>query len=62
MPVLTTVRCLDPRNFSADAADQMWAGDMTDIVTSDGKLYLATVIDLLSLRLLGYAMGRPARC
>ncbi|WP_328674755.1 IS3 family transposase [Streptomyces sp. NBC_00328] len=45
------------RDFSADAPDQVWAGDMTEIVTSEGKLYLATVIDLFSRRLLGYAMG-----
>ncbi|MGW7410670.1 DDE-type integrase/transposase/recombinase, partial [Streptomyces sp. NPDC054833] len=30
---------------------------MTEIVTSEGKLYLACVIDLFSRRLLGYAMG-----
>ncbi|WP_097283016.1 IS3 family transposase [Streptomyces sp. OK228] len=45
------------RDFSATAPDQVWAGDMTEIVTSEGKLYLATVIDLFSRRLLGYAMG-----
>lgn len=30
---------------------------MTEIVTDQGKLYLATVIDLFSRRLLGYAMS-----
>ncbi|MFF7190255.1 IS3 family transposase [Streptomyces sp. NPDC008222] len=45
------------RDFTADAPDQVWAGDMTEIVTSEGKLYLATVIDLFSRRLPGYAMG-----
>ncbi|MGI5144406.1 IS3 family transposase [Streptomyces sp. CA-106110] len=45
------------RDFTADAPDQVWAGDMTEIVTSEGKLHLATVIDLFSRRLLGYAMS-----
>ncbi|GAA2283076.1 hypothetical protein GCM10010430_80870 [Kitasatospora cystarginea] len=35
----------------------LWGGDMTEIDTGEGKLYLATVIDLFSRRLLGYAMG-----
>ncbi|MEU2874773.1 IS3 family transposase [Streptomyces olivoreticuli] len=45
------------RDFTADEPDQVWCGDMTEIVTGEGKLYLATVIDLYSRRLLGYAMG-----
>ncbi|MGW2370464.1 DDE-type integrase/transposase/recombinase, partial [Streptomyces sp. NPDC001667] len=45
------------RDFSADAPEQVWADDMTEVVTNEGKLYLATVIDLFSRRLLGYAMG-----
>ncbi|MCX5097312.1 IS3 family transposase [Streptomyces sp. NBC_00365] len=45
------------RDFTADAPDQVWCGDMTEIATGEGKLYLATVIDLFSRRLLGYAMG-----
>ena len=32
-----------------------WVGDMTEIPTSAGKLYLFTAIDLFSRRLLGYA-------
>ena len=30
---------------------------MTEIITGEGKIFLATVIDLFSRRLLGYAMG-----
>ncbi|MFI1184089.1 IS3 family transposase [Streptomyces sp. NPDC020799] len=43
------------RVFSAPEPDVLWCGDMTEIVTGEGKLYLATVIDLHSRRLLGYA-------
>ncbi|GAU71674.1 putative transposase [Streptomyces sp. NBRC 110611] len=44
------------RKFSAPAPDVAWCGDMTEIITDEGKLYLATVIDLHSRRLFGYAM------
>ncbi|WP_461111211.1 IS3 family transposase [Streptomyces chlorus] len=45
------------RDFTAEVPDLVWAGDITEIVTEEGKFYLATVIDLFSRRLLGYAMG-----
>ncbi|WP_256370995.1 IS3 family transposase [Micromonospora sp. KC207] len=45
------------RKFTASAPDRVWCGDMTEIRTDEGKLYLATVIDLYSRRILGYAMG-----
>lgn len=45
------------RDFTAEEPDLVWVGDMTEIVTEEGKLYLATVIDLFSRRLLGYAMS-----
>lgn len=44
------------RDFTAAKPDRVWVGDMTEIDTGEGKLYLATVIDLFSRRLLGYAM------
>ena len=52
------------RNFTAGRPNAKWVGDMTEIPTGpDGrgpKLYLATVIDLYSRRLLGAATGlRP---
>ena len=45
------------RDFAADAPNRKWVGDMTEIPTRAGKLYLATVIDLYSRRLLGAATG-----
>ncbi|WP_329089135.1 IS3 family transposase [Streptosporangium sp. NBC_01469] len=45
------------RQFTAVAPDVLWCGDVTEIVTDEGKLYLATVEDLFSRRLLGYAMS-----
>lgn len=50
-------RAAAPDFVRYDAPDQVGAGDMTEIVTSEGNLYLATVIDVFSGRLLGYAMG-----
>jgi transposase InsO family protein len=45
------------RDFTAGAPNCKWVGDMTEIPTAAGKLYLATVIDLYSRRLLGAATG-----
>jgi putative transposase len=45
------------REFSAEAIDQRWCGDLTEIPTDEGKLYLATVLDLASRRLPGFAIG-----
>ena len=43
------------RDFSASAPNLKWCGDITEIPTASGKLYLATVIDLYSRRLLAAA-------
>lgn len=45
------------RDFAAEAIDQRWCGDLTEIPTDEGKLYLATVLDLASRRLPGFAIG-----
>ncbi len=49
------------RDFSADRPNAKWVGDMAEVPTGpDGrgpKLYLASVIDLYSRRLLGAATG-----
>jgi putative transposase len=48
------------RDFSASAPNVKWCGDMTEIPTGEGKLYLASVEDLFSRRLLGFAMSEHA--
>jgi putative transposase len=45
------------RRFVAARPDQLWCGDVTYVDTDEGWLYLATVLDLCSRRLLGYAMA-----
>ena len=45
------------RRFDAVAPDVLRYGDMTEIGTGEGKIYLATVLDAFSRRCLGYAMG-----
>jgi putative transposase len=45
------------RKFIAVAPNVLWCGDLTEVDTDEGKLYLATVLDLFSRRLLGYAMS-----
>lgn len=40
------------RDFTAPAPNHKWCGDMTQIPTEEGPLYLATVLDLYSRRLL----------
>jgi len=46
------------RDFTADAPNQRWAGDITYIPTRQGWLYLAVVIDLYSRRIVGWSMSR----
>ncbi|MGH8566407.1 MAG: IS3 family transposase, partial [Gammaproteobacteria bacterium] len=46
------------RDFTAPAPNMRWVGDMTEVPTDEGKLYLSTAIDLFSRRLLGYATSR----
>jgi transposase InsO family protein len=44
------------RQFTAVAPDVLWRGDLTEVQTEEGKLYLATVLgDLFSRRMLGHA-------
>jgi transposase InsO family protein len=44
------------RRFEQTVLDTLWVGDATYIPTDEGWLYLATVIDACSRRLLGWSM------
>jgi putative transposase len=45
------------RDFPAAKINQKWYGDGTDIDTDEGKLYLDSVLDGCSRRVLGFALG-----
>lgn len=45
------------RDFSAEAPDRVWAGDITYVWTREGWLYLAVVIDLFSRMVVGWSVG-----
>jgi putative transposase len=44
------------RDFPAAGINRKWYGDGTEIPTGEGKLYLASVLDMGSRRLLGFAL------
>ena len=48
------------RLFDPARLDHTWVGDVTFVPTDEGWLYLATVLDLGSRRLIGYAMSDAA--
>jgi putative transposase len=45
------------RDFPAQKINIKWYGDGTEILTGEGKLYLASVLDMASRRVLGFAVG-----
>jgi putative transposase len=45
------------RDFPAEQVNVKWYGDGTDIGTDEGKLYLDSVLDVGSRRVLGFALG-----
>lgn len=44
------------QNFDAEAPNQVWVTDITDIRTHEGWLYLAVVLDLFSRLMIGWSM------
>ncbi len=49
------------RNFSPEAQNQVWAGDITYVRTWQGWLYVAVVLDLFSRRVIGWAIADHMR-
>ena len=49
------------RNFTADAPGTKLCGDITYIRTSEGWVYLATVLDMFSKKVVGYALDDNMR-
>ena len=45
------------QDFRAAAADTRWCGDITYVRTVDGWVYTATVIDMCSRKVVGYAVA-----
>lgn len=45
------------RDFSADAANEKWVGDIVGIWTDEGWLYLAALLDTYSRIIVGWAMS-----
>ena len=49
------------RDFNPAAPNALWAADLTEIATWEGKLYLAVVVDCYSRRCVGWAMAEHMR-
>jgi putative transposase len=45
------------RDFAADRLNRKWYGDGTEIGTDEGKLFLDSVLDMASRRIVGFAIG-----
>ena len=45
------------RQFAVAEPNRVWAGDITDVWTAEGWLYLAVVLDLYSRRVIAWGMG-----
>jgi len=45
------------QDFTASGPNRLWVADLTQHTTGEGWLYLATVLDVFSRRVVGWAMG-----
>ena len=49
------------RDFTAQRPDQLWVGDVTYIPTDEGWVFLSSVVDVFSRRLLGWSLASHLR-
>lgn len=49
------------RDFGVDGPDRLWVGDVTEHATAEGKVYLATVLDAWSRRIIGWSIADHMR-
>lgn len=49
------------RDFSAERPDALWVADITYVPTAEGFLYLASVMDVFSRRIVGWSMANHMR-
>ncbi len=45
------------RQFTAERPNQRWVGDTTELITGNGKLFLAVILDLFSRYVVGWALS-----
>jgi putative transposase len=46
------------RDFTATAPNRKWVADITYLLTAEGWVYLAVVLDLFSCKVVGWSLGR----
>ena len=61
MPGVRPAPDLVDATSTRSAPNALWAADLTEIATWEGKLYLAVVIDCFSRRCVGWAMAEHMR-
>jgi transposase InsO family protein len=49
------------RDFEVDAPNKAWVGDITQVRTREGWLFLAVILDLYSRKVVGYATSHQPR-
>jgi transposase InsO family protein len=60
-PTATAAPNLVARSFEASRPNELWVGDITYLPTDEGWLYLATLLDVYSRRIVGWAMAEHLR-